>query len=102
MASITKVHGFTVPGQFYGRELVQLNCAGLTAAPAGAGVTAAWPDLDTLIEKLETVCTVSVVGTFVATATSLHLIVEGLDYSSATLATDLSTLTGFTVTIVAI
>jgi len=79
MAGVTKVNGYTEADQFFGRTIVGINVSAMTAAPAGAGVTAAWPELDAAVLAIETICTISVVGAFAATDTEVNMIIEGVD-----------------------
>ena len=90
MAIQTKVHGVDViaPDQFVGRKLHLLNVAW------GGAMTQA--NLNTLVQTLETVCTLELIGDFTATvSTSVNVIVSGVEDDPLS---RLSTLTGKTVT----
>lgn len=100
---------FTKVGQFIHREIRQINVAALTAAPVGAGDTAAWPELDAAIAKIALYATVEQVGAFQATDTEVNLLISGMAFDgnqytngTETYVQFLSTVTGETVTEVAI
>lgn len=95
MAYFTKVHGVDViaPDQFVGRKLHFINIAGLSAASAAAGNA----DLLAVVEAVESLCTIEVLGSFVAgTDTELNMIISG--YEDDNTFARLDTATGLTVT----
>jgi len=104
MAGVTKVNGYVHEDQFYGRELMIINIAGMPAAPsADPEGRVKWPELDEATQAIETRVTVSAVGAFTTGDTEVNMIIEGHDYSDkAAVLTELSTLTGYTVTEVAL
>ena len=80
MAGVIKVHGFTTPAQFIGRDIFGINVSGMAACPAlFDGELVKWDDLETAVQAIETICTISVVGDFTAGDTELNMIVEGLN-----------------------
>ena len=81
MAGVTKVHGFATPDQFFGRHVVGITVSGLVACPALVdSKLVEWPELEAAIKAIESICTISMIGTFTATDTSLNMIVEGVAF----------------------
>lgn len=109
MPGVVKANGFTLPGQFIGRDMLGINVAGMAACPAlVGGKLVKWPDLDTAVAAIEQRFTVSVVGAYTAGATEVNMIIEGINLDADAYGTgvdiydELSTATGFTVTAFAI
>ena len=96
MAGVTKVNGFVLEDQFFGREILSVAVGLLAAAPAlvtdefGVDQYVAWPELDAAVQAIETICTVSLVGVRPELATSVNMLLEGLTGNSVT---DLAALT---------
>ena len=100
MAGVIKVHGWVETDQFFGREILHINVAGLAACPAAnADGIYEWAELRDAVNAIETIVTISAIGDFVATDTEVNMIIEGHDYDDiAAELTRLSTATGLTVT----
>lgn len=110
MPGVTKVNGFTTPDQFFGRDILGINVAGMAAAPAldAEGNLVKWDDLETAVAAIEQRFSISVVGNFTAGDTEVNMIIEGVDLDAdaygagVDIYSELSTATGFTVTAFAI
>lgn len=110
MPGVTKVNGFVVPGQFFGRDILGINVSGMAACPAldGDGNLVKWDDLDDATAAIEQRFTVSVVGDFTAGDTEVNMIIEGIDLDAdaygagVDIYAELSAATGFTVAAFAI
>jgi hypothetical protein len=110
MPGVTKVNGFTTPDQFFGRDILGINVAGMAACPAldGDGNLVKWDDLEAAVAAVEQRFTVSVVGDFTAGDVEVNMIIEGVDLDAdaygagVDIYAELSAVTGLTVTAFAI
>jgi hypothetical protein len=74
MAELTKAHGFAASGEFVGRDLF---FKGFTK---DGTATISQVELDALVQAVQTVATVEVVGDFTAgTSTEVNMIISGAD-----------------------
>jgi hypothetical protein len=94
MPGVTKVHGYTEEGQFYGRDLLAITISGLTPCPAAVDGKIAWPELDEAIRLIQQRHTVSVVGAFEEADEEVNLIVEGVGGQTVA---EIATETGLTI-----
>jgi len=83
MAGVTKVNGFVLEDQFFGREILSVTVGGLAACPAdetdefGIDQPVKWDELDAAVQAITEQMTVSLVGVRPAGATVCNLLLEG-------------------------
>ena len=80
MAGVTKVNGFVLADQFFGRDIYGITISTMTACPADVdSKPVTWPDLNAAVQAVQTISTVAMVGVRPAGATVVNLLLEGTD-----------------------